>query len=178
MQYVDKIKNYTYRSDQTEKFDEFDRILPDSVPLTDWQKIWLKSGIREEKVKFLRDMGRLGVQVGKIFGDIALRAGLIDGFAGIGIDIDIPFRTELFRWITTFEMFDLNGRERYADRRPHMKWLNKMYIMRHIYITFGADDFISKHNANAFYGIGLRFGDDDMKYIMSGFSGLFGGLGK
>jgi phospholipid/cholesterol/gamma-HCH transport system substrate-binding protein len=178
LQYIDKQKNYTYRDNQKECFDVFDKIYPDSLDLTDWQKLWLKAGIREEKVKFLRDAGRLGVQVGKIFGDVALRAGLIDGYAGVGVDVDIPFRTEWFRWITTFEMYDFNGRERIADRRPHLKWLNKMYVMRHIYVTFGADDFISKHNANAFYGVGLRFGDDDLKYLMGSFSGMFAGLGK
>jgi phospholipid/cholesterol/gamma-HCH transport system substrate-binding protein len=179
LQYIDKQKNYTRRSDQlTGPHDEFDKVIPNSLPLTDWQNLWLKEGFREQKVKFLRDTGHLSIQVGKIFGDVALRAGLMDGFAGIGLDVDIPFRTDWLRWITTFEMFDMNGRNRVADRRPHMKWLNKMYVMRHIYVTFGADDFISKENANAFYGVGLRFGDDDLKYLLGSLSGLFSGFGK
>jgi hypothetical protein len=178
LQYIDKQKNYTRRDTQTQEFDVFDKIFTDALPLTDWQKLWLSAGVREEKVKFMRDAGRVGVQVGKIFGDIALRIGMIDSFAGVGIDVDIPFRTEMFRWITTFEMYDFNGRNRIADRRPHLKWLNKMYIMRHIYLTFGADDFISKNNANAFYGVGIRFGDDDLKYLLGSLSGMFGGLGK
>ena len=41
-----------------------------------------------------------------------------------------------------------------------------MFIMRNMYFTFGADDFVSKHNANAFVGIGIRFGDDDVKYVL------------
>jgi hypothetical protein len=39
--------------------------------------------------------------------------------------------------------------------------------MNNIYMTFGADDFISRRNANAFFGCGVRFGDDDIKYLAS-----------
>jgi hypothetical protein len=42
-----------------------------------------------------------------------------------------------------------------------------MYFMRNIYFVFGADDFISKFNASGFFGAGLRFGDDDVKYLFS-----------
>ena len=177
LQRTEKQKDYTCRSTQTQKFDpSFDLIYPDTLHLTDAQKLWLDAGVREKKTKFLRDRGTVSIQVGKIFGDIALRAGLFDGFAGLGVDVDIPFRTDMFRWITTFEIFDMNGRGRVHDRRPHLKWLNKMYVMRHIYLTFGADDFVSHHNSSAFYGVGLRFGDDDLKYLLGSFSGLFTGI--
>jgi hypothetical protein len=136
------------------------------------------AGVREERISFFRDMGRLGVQFGKIFGDFALRAGIIEGFVGLGVDIDIPFRTDKFRWVTTFEAFDMNGRNRIDDRRPHLKWLNRMYFMRNLYFTFGADDFISKHNKSIFYGVGFRFGDDDLKYVMSSVGGALGSLGR
>jgi phospholipid/cholesterol/gamma-HCH transport system substrate-binding protein len=176
---TEKQKDYTCRTTQTEIHDPaFDFIYPDTLHLTDAQKLWLQAGVRQNKTQLLRDTGKLSIQVGKIFGDFCLRAGLFDGFAGLGADIDIPFRTDMFRWITTFEIYDMNGRGRLNNRIPHLKWLNKMYIMRHIYVTFGADDFISSHNSSAFYGVGLRFGDDDLKYLIGGFSGLFSGIGK
>ena len=52
-----------------------------------------------------------------------------------------------------------------------------MYVMRNIYFTFGADDFVSKQNANVFVGLGMRFGDDDVKYVLGSLSGA-GGLMK
>jgi hypothetical protein len=94
------------------------------------------------------------------------------------IDFDIPFRNDNFRWVTSLEMFDSRGWNRIDDKRPHLKWLNKMYLFRSIYMTFGADDFISRHNANAFFGAGVRFGDDDVKYFLSSLSGLVGSLGS
>jgi phospholipid/cholesterol/gamma-HCH transport system substrate-binding protein len=131
----------------------------------------LETAFRKQELKYNRNTIRLGVQFGKIFGDIAFRVGLFDGSAGLGADIDIPFKTDKFRWVTTFEGFDFRGWNRRHDKRPHLKWLNRMFLMRNIYFTFGADDFVSKHNANAFVGIGLRFGDDDVKYVLGSISG-------
>ena len=50
-----------------------------------------------------------------------------------------------------------------------------MFLFRNLYFVFGADDFVSKRNANIFAGVGLRFGDNDVKYFMSGFSGMLSG---
>lgn len=134
-----------------------------------------------QTVTIERDVFRLGVQVGKIFKDIALRVGLFEGTAGAAVDVDVPFKSDKFRWVTSLELYDMNGRNRYygatqfdEDRRPHVKWLNRMFIMRNIYATFGADDFASKRCATVFFGAGLRFGDDDIKYFMSNISGVGG----
>ena len=123
-----------------------------------------------------RNQLRFGIQFGKIFGNIALRFGLFDGTGGMGFDFDIPFPTDKFRWVTTFEAFDFYGWNRIDDRRPHLKWINRMYIFNNIYLTFGADDFVSKNNANVFFGAGVRFGDDDVKYLLSSI-GNFGNGG-
>jgi len=135
----------------------------------------LKTIYRRHKLNFDRNTVRFGVQFGKIFKDMAFRIGLFDGSAGLGMDIEVPFSSNKFRWVTTFEGFDFRGWNRKYDKRPHLKWLNRMFVMRNMYFTFGADDFISKHNANAFVGVGIRFGDDDVKYVLSSISGA-GGL--
>jgi phospholipid/cholesterol/gamma-HCH transport system substrate-binding protein len=128
----------------------------------------------KETTIFTRYSYRLGLQFGKIFKNMAVRFGLFEGSAGFGVDVDLPFNTNKFRWITSLEAFDLTGWNRIHDRRPHIKWLNSMYILRNIYFTFGADDFASKHNASAFIGGGIRFGDDDIKYLLSNLSGAGG----
>jgi phospholipid/cholesterol/gamma-HCH transport system substrate-binding protein len=140
----------------------------------------LKPVFRQQKLWFDRNGIKIGLQFGKIFGDVALRVGLMDGFAGLGADYEFPIKTDKFRWVTTFEGFDFRGFNRrgpnkfHQDKRPHLKWLNRMFLMRNIYFTFGADDFISKQNANAFVGIGMRFGDDDVKYVLGSLSGASG----
>jgi phospholipid/cholesterol/gamma-HCH transport system substrate-binding protein len=110
-----------------------------------------------------------GFQFGKIYNNFAVRVGLMEGAFGVGADYFIPLPTEKMSWITSFEAFDFKGLQRLdfeTQRRPHLKWLNRIFIFNNLYTTFGFDDFAS-HNASAFVGFGLRFADDDLKYLLS-----------
>jgi phospholipid/cholesterol/gamma-HCH transport system substrate-binding protein len=149
--------------------------------------LFLPSRFFEGEVKFLPELiGRIdteereldaykiGVQIGKVFKNFCLRFGLFEGFVGSAVDFHIPFRTDKLRWISTMEMFDFRGRDRIADNRPHLKWINRVFLLRNIYAAFGVDDFISRNNTSGFFGMGLRFCDDDLKYLASkiGFAGI------
>lgn len=98
----------------------------------------------------------LNLQLGKIFRNSALRVGLFEGTAGIALDWDIPLGLQWMRWISTFELFDIRGKSRFHDARPHLKWLNKFYFMNELYVALGADDFISKCNKTFLFGAGVR----------------------
>ncbi len=115
----------------------------------------------------IRDTVKYGFQFGKAYNDIAFRAGMFENTFGFGVDYELPLGTELFRWVSSFEAFDLRGRDRINDARPHLKWINRVFLLRNFYLDYGADDFVSKHNANVFYGAGIRFADDDIKYFVS-----------
>lgn len=121
-----------------------------------------------------RDTLKYSVQFGKIYNELALRFGLFESTFGVGVDYDIPFGTEKFRWVTSLEAYDFRGRDHYLfNQTPHFKWLNRVFVLNSIYLTFGADDFGSKFNKSGFFGFGIRFVDDDIKYIGSqiGFAG-------
>lgn len=107
------------------------------------------------------------LQFGKQFSDLIVRAGLFEGTGGVGIDYTLPFSNGRFKFETTFEAFDWVGANRVHDDLPHLKWLNRLYMLDNFYLALGADDFISKHNANAFVGVGFAFGDDDVKTLLS-----------
>ncbi len=128
---------------------------------------------RIETIERNFDQYKYGLQVGKIFKNVALRFGLFENSVGCGVDVEIPFGTDKFRWVTSLEIFDMRGRDRINDQNPHLKWINRVFVMRNIYMAFGADDFVSRYNANGFFGIGLRFSDDDLKFIASKI-GFFG----
>lgn len=110
-----------------------------------------------------------GFQFGKIYNNVALRFGLFEGTAGVGADFYIPLGTDKLSWITSVEAFDFNGSQRLElikEHRPHVKWINRVFVLNNLYMTFGADDFASD-NASTFWGVGLRFADDDIKYLIS-----------
>jgi phospholipid/cholesterol/gamma-HCH transport system substrate-binding protein len=120
--------------------------------------------IRQERKQFA-----YGVQFGKIYQNLALRVGLFEGTAGVGADYYIPLPSEKLSWITSLEAFDFTGMQRLdfnKERRPHLKWINRIFIFNNLYTTFGFDDFVSD-NATSFWGVGIRFADDDIKYLLS-----------
>ncbi len=122
-----------------------------------------------------RNNAKLDIQVGKVFYDnCTLRAGTFEGTFGVGFDWRLPIYSDTLQWITSLELFDLYGQNRYiCDRSPHLKWLNRIYLFKNIYITVGADDFVSLNTRSWFFGAGLRFSDDDLKHVASHI-GLFG----
>ena len=125
------------------------------------------SADRVEETKQIKNDILFGFQFGKRFNRVALRIGMFENTFGFGCDYYVPLNTDKFHWITTLEAFDLKGSNRMNDTRPHIKWLNKLYFMKHIYTSFGIDDIYSKHNASPFFGGGIRFGDEDIKYLLS-----------
>lgn len=140
-------------------------LIPGQMCLSDNKKLKY-APIRRSEIRYF-DQILYNIQFGKIFGNFAFRAGLFDSTGGVAVDIDIPLGSDKMRWVSTFEMYDIRGRLRLCDDRPHLKWLNRMFITKNLYFTFGADDFVSRHNKNAFFGLGIRFADDDIKYLMS-----------
>jgi len=176
MQIVSSEKGRVERSELHRAYADDDGNLINTNDLTLNRKV--EHVFRVKKELFKRNTISLGLQFGKVFNRIALRFGLFEGSAGFGIDFDIPLGSDKFRWVTTLEAFDMAGWNRKDDRRPHFKWLNKIFMFKNIYVTFGADDFISRRNINAFFGAGLRFGDDDVKYLFSTLGSSVGSFSK
>lgn len=122
---------------------------------------------RKEVTKVRQNSFSLNLQVGKVFDNMAFRVGIFESSAGVAFDYCVPFKDSRFKWISTLEIFDLRGRNRlFTDNRPHLKWLNKLFVTPNVYFAFGADDFISKYNKNAFFGAGVRFTESDFKCVM------------
>jgi len=132
---------------------------------------YMEDVFREKKLTFRRNAVKVGIQFGATFRRLSLRFGIFDGYAGFGADIAVGYPKGKFYWITTFEAFDLAGFNRKHDRRAHLKWMNRIFATQSIYFVFGADDFVSKKNANVFFGGGLKFGDEDIKYLLGNLSG-------
>ena len=112
-----------------------------------------------------------GLQFGKRFNRLAFRVGLFESAFGAAVDWYVPLETDMVHWITSLEAFDFRGYKRFDDdRRMHLKWINKAFFMKNLYTSFGFDDICSKRGANPFWGGGLRFNDDDLKYFLTSLS--------
>lgn len=128
---------------------------------------------KTKQVKYSPSKNSLGLQFGKTFTNLTIRGGLFEDTFGIGIDYQVPTGSSKFSWVTTIEAFDFNGHNRSnGDDRMHIKWLNKVSVLKTIYFTFGADDIFGKSTFSPFFGLGVCFDDDDLKYILPSFMAL------
>ena len=134
----------------------------------------LKYADTVERVVRRKNTYSFGLQFCKRFDRLVLRAGLIEGVVGGAIDYYVPLNTDAVHWVTTLEIYDLQGIKRLNDNRMHVKWLNKIWFMKNLYTCFGIDDIVSRGSASPFAGFGLRFSDSDLKYFMSLFAGVGG----
>ncbi|MFH1461647.1 MAG: MlaD family protein [bacterium] len=124
------------------------------------------ASIADKTVKRKNDI-LFGFQFGKRFNRLALRIGMFENSFGVGCDYYVPLKTDKLHWISSLEMFDFKGTNRIDDKRPHIRWINKLFFMKNLYTAFGISDAIGKKTSAPFFGGGIRFGDDDIKYILS-----------
>lgn len=117
----------------------------------------------------LKDSLNLSVQIAKRFKDLTLRGGLIESTGGFAMDYYM-FKDRL-RF--TFEAFDFD-----KNRNPHLKTSLTLNLNKYIFVTGGYDDFVSRVKLSTpFFGIGLYFEDEDIKYLLSG-AGLLAARGN
>jgi phospholipid/cholesterol/gamma-HCH transport system substrate-binding protein len=89
----------------------------------------------------------------------ALWAGLIEG--NFGGQIDYPlFRDRL---LVSFEAFDFS---RQGDLDPHLRLTSEFRLTRNLRLFAGYDDPLAKPYRSVFVGAGIRWSDDDLKYLM------------
>ena len=113
--------------------------------------------VHEEKRE--RDKLKFNAQIAKRYYDLVLRGGIIESTGGIGLDyylFDDRFRLSL-------EAFDFN-----TDREAHLKSAVDFTFFKYLYLTAGFDDFLNDEGDSSFFiGAGLRFEDDDIKYLLT-----------
>lgn len=112
----------------------------------------------DKKIDSFRLNLYLGAWLRPSFG---IRGGIFEGTAGLAFDARLPF--ERMQWFSTLEAFDFKGHNRFNfDCRPHLKWINRVFFNQYLYLTFGADDFVSRCNKSGFVGLGAFFSTCDL----------------
>lgn len=116
------------------------------------------SEVREVEEKTERDGIQFNAQLAKRWDDIALRGGLFESTGGAALDYYLwDDRVKLF-----FEAFDFDHND-----PPQLKAGMNLYFLRNFYVTAGMDDFASNSGDSSFFaGAGMRFTDDDLKYLL------------
>lgn len=88
-----------------------------------------------------------------------LWAGIIENSGGLQVDYSLLGRKLWF----SFEAFDF-GRERDLD--PHLRFTTQWNFHRNLYLKGGYDDPLVDEFRSPFLGAGVRWSDDDLKYLI------------
>jgi phospholipid/cholesterol/gamma-HCH transport system substrate-binding protein len=108
----------------------------------------------EDKFKFSLEFARR-------WGNLALRLGLIESTGGAGADyyvFDDRIKFSVDSW-------NYGGKEPDNDR-AHVKATAAVGLGKTVFMNAGYDNFLNSRRASAFVGLGLRFDDNDLKYLM------------
>ncbi|MCX6074025.1 MAG: MlaD family protein [Campylobacterales bacterium] len=101
------------------------------------------------------------LQYGKRFENTLLRFGAIESTGGIGIDYFMNHDKLKF----SGEAFDWNALNDVRGTSPHLKAQVRYQMLKHLELYGGWDNFLNPQSQNVFMGLGLRFIDNDIKYL-------------
>ena len=115
--------------------------------------------VRQDQAEF-KDSIAISAEVGYRLGNWVGRAGVIQNSGGAGID----YMTLKDRLRFSAEMWDIGGED---GLNPHAKLSGRYYFSPSVFFIGGWDDLLNtKANRDSlFVGAGVRWGDDDMKYL-------------
>lgn len=99
-------------------------------------------------------------QFAKRFGDAAVRIGLTENTFGIGGDYF--FNDE--RGKITTDIWDFSNEEK-SSKNPHVKVGVEHFIFKNIFLSAGVDNILNKKWRGGYVGAGVRFEDEDFKYL-------------
>jgi len=97
----------------------------------------------------------------KRWGNLALRLGLMESTGGIGaeyymLDNKIKFSVDAWNFAS----------KEPGNENAHMKTTVSYYLNKLLFLDAGYDNFLNAGRRSAFVGAGLRFDDEDLKYLI------------
>lgn len=104
----------------------------------------LRGGITKDP---WRDAFTYSLQVGRRFGPLAPRVGIIESDFGLGLDYEALDRRLRF----SLDTFAFN-----RDAGPRFRVSSRLFPLRSLYLILGVDDFSLSSNRKFFFGLGLE----------------------
>ncbi len=111
--------------------------------------------------KHIETSTRYSLQYGKRFDNTLLRFGAIESTGGVGVDYFMNHD----KLKVSAEAFDFNSINDLRAEQAHFKAQIRYQMLKHLELYAGWDDFLNPHSQNIFFGLGLRFIDNDIKYL-------------
>lgn len=171
----DSIGKITRKTTYSEYYDAQNNLIDTTLPtFSEYEK----ARVPAKRIDIFQSQGEplFGFLFCKKFDSLTLKIGIIESTFGASAEYDFSLKFNNFRWITKLEAFDFDSfnntkfKSTPKDKksRIHLRWSNKIFLLKNMYTAIGWDDMLSQHrNDSLFWGAGIQFGDDDIKYLLS-----------
>ena len=100
---------------------------------------------------------------GKRFSDLTLRAGLMENTFGVGADYSLFSDRLKF----SLDAWDFSSDDP-QNERVHLKATGGYTLFKYLFVHGGYDNFLNRDIDTYFVGGGVRFEDEDLKYLLGG----------
>jgi len=114
----------------------------------------------EEKETTIKKKIEFTAQFAKRFDNLALRGGLTENTFGVGADYFL--NNDRARLMA--DVWDFSNDEE-DSHSPHVRIGVDYFIFKNLFISAGADNILNKKWRGGYAGVGVRFEDEDLKYL-------------
>jgi len=111
-----------------------------------------------------KDKIYISAEYAKRFDNLLLRGGIIESTGGVGID----YYLNSDRFILSSEIYDFNAVNDIRGNNPHLNIAAKYIYLKHLEFLTGIDNILNTKARSFFLGMGIKFGDNDLKTLLSG----------
>lgn len=119
----------------------------------------VKKEVIEKEIEFTAQIAKRFSDT-ELFKDTALRVGITESTFGAGADYF--FNKDKAK--ASVDIWDFSNDEEGA-KNPHLKLGVDYYLFKNVFVTAGADNVLNKKWRGGYAGVGVRFEDEDFKYL-------------
>lgn len=107
------------------------------------------------------DSYEISVEFAKRWGNFVARLGLIESTGGAGVDY-FAFNDRLK---FSFDAWNFSSKEP-GNENAHLKATVSLQPFKYLFVSGGYDNFLNTKRKSPFIGMGLKFDDEDLKYLL------------
>lgn len=109
---------------------------------------------------------RITAQIGKRYGNAVIRGGIMESTLGVGADY--YFYNDKLKLTTN--AYDFNEYNDIRDSYFHLNIGANYQFYHYFYLSGGVEDVLNSKSRSPYAGFGIRFSDQDLKYLLSSVS--------
>jgi phospholipid/cholesterol/gamma-HCH transport system substrate-binding protein len=120
----------------------------------------IEKEVTEKEIEFTAQIAKRFYDT-EMFKDTALRVGITESTFGVGADYF--FNEDKGRG--SVDIWDFSNDEEDSGK-PHVRVGVDYYLFKNLFITAGADNLLNSKRRGGYAGMGVRFQDEDLKYLL------------